>query len=188
VLLAALLLPVLLALRVAGDLHAGMTISLRYRVLLVVSGTRVLRTPRRASASPAAASADPASGPGPGHSRGARGRALWTQLELAQRVLRSRAVRVARPQGWLEFALGDVAETGRLYGFACMLAALVDPEGGLEILPLWNAEEWLAADLSLRARVHPLLLAVVLIRARLARGRIESATAATAPEQRGHAA
>lgn len=76
---------------------------------------------------------------------------------------------MASADGWVEFALHDVGETGRLYGFACSLATLVDPQGRVELRPRWDTEDWLAADLALALRVRPLRTAWILLRARRAR-------------------
>lgn len=178
------MLPVLLDVHVAGDLAAGCTISLRYRLLGLLHGTRVLRRPRPAApaaaaaspaaAAPAAALGGPTTGvddsPGPpaaaaqltrGAGAPSRLRGVAERVRLAQRLLRGGAVRVARPRGWLEFALADPGETGRAYGVACALATVADPDGAVELRPLWTAEDWFGIDLALDARVIPLRVALV---------------------------
>lgn len=178
-LLVSSMLPVLLAVNVAGDLAAGFTISLRYRALGLLRGARVLRRPRppappAPATTPAAAdgatttgvahrSGPPAAAEGTGHAAGARSRLYLVaeRVRLAQRLLRSGAVRIARPRGWLEFALADPGETGRAFGFACALATLADPDGTVELRPLWTTADWLGADLALDARVIPLRVALV---------------------------
>ncbi|MEW6271715.1 MAG: hypothetical protein AB1689_20720, partial [Thermodesulfobacteriota bacterium] len=94
-------------------------------------------------------------------SPGERARRIAEHLALAVRALERRAVRIERPRGRVELALGDPAQTGRAYGLACAVAALADPAGAVRIAPLWTVEDWLAADLTLGARVHPLRLALV---------------------------
>jgi hypothetical protein len=168
--------PVRLALRVTGDLATGFTIALRYRLLGLVTGTRVVRTPGApattapghgkvvASATPSgpvpardAAEEPPASPPAPDR----RSRSLADRTRLVERVLRKKAVRIERPHGRVEFALGDPGETGRAYGFACALATLADPHRAVALAPSWTGEDWLAVDLALDLRVVPLRLAVI---------------------------
>ena len=91
-----------------------------------------------------------------------------------QRLVARRALRVAGIDGWLEFALHDVAETGRAFGFAGALATLLDPGGRVALQPRWDTEYWLAADLRLEVRVHPLRTLLVLPAGRL-RGRASAA-------------
>jgi len=209
------MLPLRLALAVAGDLARGFTIVLRLRALWLLRVTRVLRMPQ-ASAAPAAgttttttttsttpeANAAPppaaASAPVPPaapreapeqHSRArARLPALAARLRLAERLLRSGAVRIERPRGWLAFALADPGETGRAFGLACALAPLADPHGAIEVRPLWTETDELRADLSVEARVVPLRVLIELARARLAERRTSGSAPPAATAQMTDAA
>ena len=188
-----LLIPVVVALHVAGDSAAGFAIDARIRILGIVRIRRRLRG-GAASAAPATASVAPRPATVPAASSGAtasasdhiarwraRARHLLERLALVRRVLERGAVRIVHPSGWLDYALGDVAETGQLYGFVCASRVLVDPEGAVTVTPLWTASDWLAADLTLAARIHPLRLGLVLAGERLARRR-GSRTAAVPAE------
>lgn len=104
-------------------------------------------------------------------------------LGVVRRLLVRRALRVTGASGWLELALRDVGETGRAFGFACALATLLDPEGRLELRPRWDTEDWIAADLALELRVHPLRTAWILLCAR--RRRRTTARTVTAAPNRG---
>jgi hypothetical protein len=186
-----LLLPIEVALHVAGDSEAGFAIDARIRLLGVVRIRRQLRAGGRSAASSTSSGAPhPATPPASGSRVAAaaadrfthwreRARHLLDRLALVRRVLENGIVRIVEPRGWLEYALADVAETGRLYGFVCASSVLVDPDGAVTVTPLWTASDWLAADLTLAARVDPLRLGFAIAAERLARRRgLRAATAA----------
>lgn len=185
--------PARVTVRVAGDTARGIEVGLSWR-LLVLHGARSRRLDLAApapvspgaiasavpaelagtaDATPAAPSRTPPKPPAaPAPPRRRRRDHLADAehaLAVARRLLARGAIRVSSAGGWLELALADVGETGRLYGFACALATLVDPHGRLELRPRWDTEDWLAADLALELRVHPLRTAWILLRARRAR-------------------
>jgi len=210
VLLGAALLPVRLALHVTGDLVAGFTIALRYRALGLIHGTRVLRVPKppattassapttsnttqdppieRRSAPTAATEASAPSSPASAVSAassatvGARLRGLGDRLTLLRRLLRRRALRIERPRGRIELALGDPSETGRAFGVLCVLATLVDPDGAVAIEPLWTETDQLATDLAVEVRIVPLCVALIAGADWLARRRRTPSLAATPHE------
>lgn len=188
------MLPLRLALEIAGDLASGFSVVLRYRALGLLRGTRVLRAWYPAASPPAGtpppdepppiASPPPARQPSAGargrtgasgHAAGPTARArldvLGARVRLAERLLRSGAVRIERPRGWLAFALADPAETGRAFGFACALATLADPRRGVELRPLWSEIDRLDAELAVEARVLPLRVLLDTGLARLAERR-----------------
>jgi hypothetical protein len=179
--------PARVVVRVAGDMGSGAEIALSWRLLLL-HGARTRRltlpsagapamagvaaatpAPRLDAADPAGAarpaSADVRRPPARARRRGLRARLANVERTVAvvQRLVARHALRVAHVDGWLEFALHDVAETGRAFGFACALATLVDPDGRLALQPRWDTEDWLAADLRLELRVHPLRTLLVLL-------------------------
>ena len=200
-----LLVPVRVVLRLVGDSGHGVELSLAWRVLLLHgSRHRSLTLPGGSGdarpalpatappvAPPTATTGHGESGPAADavtRSRRATRRSLRDRiadLERAVAVVRQlvarRALRVTHAQGWLEFALRDVGETGRAFGYACALATLLDPLGHLEVRPRWDCEDLLAADLELELRAHPLRTLLVLVEARLHRRRTRDASAGRAP-------
>jgi hypothetical protein len=187
-----LLAPARIRLRVAGDAAQGIEVALCWRLLLLhgarsrrldLAGRPSSRAAIAAPSAPRLAAGRPTASPGPAGTpapaptpppppdRGRSDRLADAEhaLGVARRLFARGAVRVSSAGGWLELALADVGETGRLYGFACALATLVDPQGRLELRPRWDTEDWLAADLALELRVQPLRTAWILLRARRAR-------------------
>lgn len=192
--------PARVVLRFVGDTGTGVEVALSWRLLLLhgersrrvtlppsgalAPGRIVGATPptRLDGREPAGAAAPRSAGvrrPAPRvHRRRLRDRLADVERTVAvvQRLVARRALRVAHADGWLEFALHDVAETGRAFGFACALATLLDPDGRVALQPRWDTDDWLAADLRLEVRVHPLRTVLVLLAARL-RGRAPGARA-----------
>jgi hypothetical protein len=187
-LLLLLLTPARVVLRVAGDLASGIEVTLSWRLLVLRGGRRrrltlaqpgagtaaVAEAPRQklatgastgAARTPRAATRDPSrdTSSGARHDHLAE---LERVIMLVQNLAARRAVRITGAGGWLEFALTDVGETGRAFGFVCALATLIDPAGRLELRPRWDTEEWLAADLTLEARVYPLRTLLLVYAAR----------------------
>jgi hypothetical protein len=154
--------PVHAAVSLHGDVDAGFRILVRYRLLGLVRGARVLRTSVRRGARSASEASAPTSAATSRPRGSARARRLVWHLDLGVQVLRRGAVRLERPSGSIEFALGDPAQTGEAYGAALAVASLADPDGALRLVPLWTVEDWLAADVTLAARIQPLRLALVL--------------------------
>lgn len=187
-----LLVPVRVVLRVRADGADGVELSVAWRQLLLhgsrrrrltlagVAGPPLEAATRPAPALPAEASA---TGDGAEPTEDARPRrAARTQprdrfaglaraTDVVRRMLALRALRVALLDGWLEFALRDVGETGRAFGYASTVATLLDPLGRVAIRPRWDAEDLLAADVRLEVRVHPLRTLLALAGERLQRRR-----------------
>ncbi len=173
-----LALPLHVAVRAAGDSAVGWEVALRVRALVALRAERVVyRSGGGATPVPPAPSvgrepAEPPSAPRPpGRAARAR-RALEARLkrallriEVLEHVLRSRALRVARPEGWLALGCADPAETGQLFGWLCAVAALVDPGGAVRLAPLWTFEDRLAGELTLDLRIVPLRLAGAVVAA-----------------------
>jgi hypothetical protein len=194
-LLVLLLVPARVLLRASGDPEGGVEVALSWRLLVLHGSRRRRLTLAPAAAAPAEriASGEAAARLGPAaHTGTARpsppppppppprsapaGRGLRDRLDDLERaagVVRSliarRALRVTRLGGWLEFALRDPGETGRLYGALCALATVLDPHGRLALQPRWDTEDHLAADVALELRVHPLRTLIVLLAERLHR-------------------
>ncbi len=201
-LLGAALLPVRLALQVSGDLVAGFTITLRYRALGLIRGTRVLRVPKPLATGPSPTpTTSPATQDPPGETPpapatttatssaafGARLRRFGDRLALLRRLLRRGALRIERPRGRIELALGDPSETGRAFGVLCALATLVDPDGAIAIDPLWTQTDHLATDLALELRIVPLHVALLAGADWLARRRTPALSATRHEGTRGAA-
>lgn len=177
-----LALPLHVAVCASGDSAVGWEVVLRVRALLALRTERVVRRSGGAAPSvPSAASAPPAE-PGPaapaaaqrpaGRARRAlraRLRRSLLRIEVLERVLASRALRIARPRGWLVFGSADPAETGQAFGWACAVAALVDPGGAVRLAPLWTFEDRVAGELTLDLRIVPLRLAGAVVAALAAR-------------------
>jgi len=195
VLLLLLLVPAYIVLQVPGAALDGVRIALSWRLLLlhgghsrklVLPGTEggagaqpVVDSPAPSpAATPAASAAQPAQSAPPSPRSGRR--AGWSAriadleraVELVRRLVAHRALRVMRLDGWVEFALDDVGDTGRAFGMACAVAAVLDPHGRLELRPRWDASARLAVDLLLEVRLHPLRALLVLLAQRLRGARV----------------
>ena len=183
----------------SGDTDDGIDVALSWR-LLVLHGSRRRRLtlPAAGSASAPRVAAQPLPaqlGPSPADTARTENRARRTRkprralhdrlldlehgVAVVRRLVERRALRVARLEGWLEFALRDVGETGRAYCFLCALATLLDPSGRFAVHPRWDVEDRLAADVELEVRVQPLRTLLVLLGARLRRRAPADATAAS---------
>jgi hypothetical protein len=197
-LLLVLLVPVRVVLRLEADRPDGVAFSVAWRQLLL-HGSRRRRwslpagpaharppldaaPPRPAPPLPrSAAAVRREDAPAPAAARTTprdRFADLARATDVVRRMVARRALRVARLEGWLEFALHDVAETGRAFGYACTIATLLDPHGRVALRPRWDAEVLLAADLRVELRVHPLRALLALAGAHLQHGRRTTSIAA----------